>query len=92
MVATGAVRREAAVTDAIVTTAKGLKAALGSGAAHIEIQAHLDFTQHGVTQVPGGEGRGDAVLVVPSSVKSIRVRFWVLRFLSFLQISRNAMP
>lgn len=72
MVATGAVRREAAVTDAIATTAKGLKAALASGAAHIEIQAHLDFTQHG--EGPGAQGRNTTVLVVPPSVKSIRVR------------------
>lgn len=65
-------RREAAVTDTIVTTAKGLKAALASGAMHIEIQDHLDFTQHG--EVLGAQGSNDTVLVLPSTVKSIRVR------------------
>jgi hypothetical protein len=64
-------RSEAMVTDAIVTTAKGLKAALASGAAHIEIQDHLDFTQHG--EVLGIGMKNNTVLVIPHTVRSIRV-------------------
>jgi hypothetical protein len=71
LLASAPLRREALVTDAIVTTAKGLKAALASGASHIEITDHLDFTQHG--EVLGHQGKNNTVLVIPETVKSIRV-------------------
>lgn len=70
--ALSAPRKESAVTDAIVTTPAGLITALKHGAAHIEIQEHLDFTQHG--EVLGASGKNDTVLVLPYTVKSIRVR------------------
>lgn len=71
-IATTGPRREAAVADSLVTTADGLIRALASGAAHIEILEHLDFTKHKPRK--DALGQNDAILVIPSTVKSIRVR------------------